>query len=161
MAFLDTLTSENAKQDARDIKARLGNQNLSAVDSFLQLVSRNLDILAFSDLASLTISRNRYEMNKLVRKRNGIFKAIKDMNAKYQSATEFFVNFSSSDQELIDKINQIQSVMFSLNYIYQQKKYNSKELVSVQRGIGLSNNQVVTVKRVIDDFRAYFTGGTA
>jgi hypothetical protein len=160
MSFIDSLTSEKAKQDARDIKSRLGNQNLSTVDSFLQLVSRNLSIIAFADMSSLTISRNWYEMNKMVRKRNGIYKAIKDMNAKYQSATEFFENFSSADQELISKINQIQAVIFSLNYIYQQKKYTSKELVSVQRGIGLSNHKAIAAKELIDDFRAYFTGGT-
>lgn len=158
MAFLESLSSSAAQQDARDIKSRLVSTNLDNLNSFFNLLSDNLDLIAYEELANLTIGRNQYELNKLVRKRNSLFKAIRDINAKYQACLEFFLNFSSRDQELVDKVNQIQSVIFSLNSAYQLRKYTSKEVVSVHQSVGGSNRTVVELKTLIDDFNEYFTG---
>lgn len=160
MSFLDNLTSSVAQQQARDIKASLGKTNLANIQSFFELVYNNLDLLTYTDLADTTLSRNRYEVNRLVRKRNGIYKAIRDMNAKFKDSSEFFLNFTSTDRELTEAIAGVQSVMNSLNAIYKVKKYASKEQVSVERGVGLANNNAAQIRSLIESFSAYFTGGS-
>lgn len=160
MSFLDNLTSSVAQQQARDIKASLSKTNLANIQSFFELVYNNLDLLTYTEIADTTLSRNRYEVNRLVRKRNGIYKAIRDMNAKFKDSSEFFLNFTSTDPELTEAIAGVQSVMNSLNAIYKVKKYASKEHVSVERGVGLANNNAAQIRSLIESFSAYFTGGS-
>lgn len=157
MGFLDTLTSDTAQQDAREIKSKLVDTNLDNLNSFFTLVSDNLELLTYNRLASITISRNSYEMNRMVRKRNSLYKAIREINDKYEACLEFFSAFAATDPELIARVNDIQSVVLSLNSVYQFRKYETKENVSVQQSIGITNGDVVELKSLIDDFNEFFT----
>lgn len=156
MGFIDSLTSEQARTDARDIKAQTANQNLSGADSYYELLLEQLDNISYDRLSEFTLIRKHYEMNRMMRKRNGVWKALKELNAKQGDATIFYKYFSGSDPELVDRIRRAQDIMNSINNIYYNIKYRTRENVFVQSSVASVIQQTETISKELTDFKEYY-----
>ena len=156
MSYVDNLTSDQAQQQAKDIRATISSLDLSNINNFFKLLISKLDILTYTDLVDSTNSRNRYEMARLVRKRNGIWKAISTLNTGYPDVAEFFKYFSETDDELIHTINLAQSVMDSVNGIYLSMKYRSKENTYIQESTAAIISDEQDIRDELESFRVYF-----
>jgi len=156
MGLLTNLTSERARQDAKEIKATLLTSDFETINSFFTELSQRLSVLTYDDMTDVTKARFNYELARKVRKRNYVYQEIKSLIEKYPEASGFFKKFSSVDSELIEEINKIQSVMNSLLKIYRNKKYSTKEfsytLVALANDISLTDD----IKSKIIDFQNYF-----
>lgn len=158
MALLNRLSSSQAIADAKSVKSLISNRDNTPTKAFFNDLSSRLDLLVNEELATTTITRYRYELNRAVRKRNSIFSAIKPLKDKYGTAQSFFKNFVSRDDELANDIQELQSVFFSLNSIYTDKKYQTKEFSFVQTAISRDTGNINDIRGKIKDYNNFFFG---
>jgi len=155
MPLLDRL-SPNAQQQAVFIRDLLKFDDTEAIDALLKDILKEYDVLSYSILTNVSVTRHFYELNKMVRKRNAIFSRIKEFQDKYSVSDDIFKQFRISGSEIIQEVNNFQASLTNLQRLYRKDKYDSKECSALQTSIARQLERVKDSQVQLEEFREFF-----
>jgi len=157
MALLDRLSVEG-QQDAKFVKSNLTTVNLSNFKTLIDDLIEKIEAVTYSEINLITQERCFYDLNKIVRKRNAIFREISKIQENYNSSKDVFEFFLNTSDELLELIGNFQSIIASIQSNYLRKKYVSKDCSFIEKAIGAEAGKGRDIKSILEDFKEFFLG---
>ncbi|MEO0074799.1 MAG: hypothetical protein ABIK31_01635 [candidate division WOR-3 bacterium] len=139
-----------------EIKILSKSANPDIVNNYLQSVESIVPILVDSDLVSTTVFRNSYWLNKMIRKRNGMYSVLGKMMDSFEATSPFFSLFNGYSQDVARSADQANAPVNSLVKKYQEYKYKTKKYATNAYTFERVSANELQYKSYINSFRKYF-----
>lgn len=156
MAFSDNYSS-GALTELNEIKTLAGKQNTAVISKYLTELGNSVDVIMNGEDSDARTIRYSHRLNKLVRRRNGIYKYLLKFEDGASIAQPFFELFSdASYPEVTQTLKSVRAPIDVIQSKYLTLKYDTNAYASYVYGNTTAKTGDQAIKQEIVDFKNYF-----
>jgi len=156
MAFLDRITSNTARNNADLIRTFLDPVTQNHLSTLLTKLENEVPKIVYQKQRNLMLARNKYTMQREMRKRNWIYRTVRPFEDKYDASKTFIGLFEKTDPELIEQLEVINTLLSGIRNNYKGKKYNTKKEAHSQNLLTVQSTTENDFKSLLADIREFF-----
>lgn len=156
MAFTDNYSSD-ALNEINDIRTLAGKQNKSAISGYLTSIADSVDVVLNVEDSDSRTYRYQHRMNKIIRKRNSVYKYLRQFEEGASIAQPFFELFANANSpEVVQTISSVRAPIDVINTKYLSLKYETNVYASLVYGNTTAKSADQEIKSDILSFKNYF-----